>query len=959
MSVDRSEAPLLGGAAADLCASSAAAVPAGLHLTLIAPDSLTLYASQLHQAFLNTLHRQHEQRHRTQPDVAADTELDAEDDDDSPPHPHHQRAQQPHPLSTDELPILWQVSLYIHLPEEATVDFIARLQQGALPRGLFEQHIAAARSRHRGVEEDVGEEEEDGPQLSGEAREEQEGDEEESVDADEDRAEDDHGDGEEEESSEAIEELSWRAMDGRAFSAGSASSSSSEFSSTAHSEDDDGQSVTPPLAPMFTPRHRCTDTEQRHPRDWAGAAADSSSSHHELQQAADAAASEAPTERDDGGQRLPRGLFAACDLSQSSDHWHAAAPAGGGGGVDDPPQVFAREPLVPPLDLFRLFPAAYHVNFLLYDGLREDIAFSYFQVNHTPLHSHSHSPTAPSLLHPISSPPLLSSAMLCYAPPQFMQHLSSQLKEHSSTSSSSLPLFSSSLSSSLSSCSIPPTVLLLYNGWQILHRCEQDEETEERIKKLLNLCDVVVVTDEELCSAYQQLCPHVLVIPHGYHVDASEGDAEEGAELALSPLSSAASTSSSASSTSSMLFAPSFSPVPRAPRPSPAGSPPLSPRGGGEGEAVSSPSSLSVFHSPDLVHAVNQKRDRLQLMPLMQPAYSPVLPYIHSSPSPLPSAPSPTPALFPSPPSCLPQRHIHVIAYLPTDDDVDDCHCISWPDVWALRSALLSASSRSSSPPPPYLFFLHGAPITAEEEPLVTFLTASHLEQHHSGSYHDLPSFRRFLYQQSHHGQKIVVVYGLFTKDEVRRLCRDVVDFELRVTRDVDDGGWVGGRMHRSVPIVLELSNCLSHLKLGASLVVIRRADPADHKACLGEDDSEDERALDVTPDSVGEEEEGSMLSSVSSGASSCDFSFSPSFHLYPADAYDHAGAALQVLEMMGRGDGVQEALRWNARVMKEWSLEVIARLYLRMFQSQLLQRGKAGVGLEGAVVTRASWYST
>ena len=579
-----------------------------------------------------------------------------------------------------------------------------------------------------------------------------------------------------------------------------------------------------------------------------------------------------------------------------------------------------------------------------------------------------------------------------------MQHLSSQLKERASSSSySSSPPPLPSSSSSLSCCSIPPTVLLLYNGWQILHRCEQDEETEERIKKLLNLCDAVVVNDEELRAAYQQLCPHVLVIPHGYHVEEGDTEADDGMEQALSPLSSSASTLSSTSSSfssfssyssSSTLFAPSsFSPVPRAPRPSPAGSPPLSPREA-DGEAVvSSTSPLSVFHSPDLLHAVNQKRDRLQLMPLMQPAYAPVLPYIPSSPP--PSAPSPTPTILPSSTSSSspssPDRPIHVIAYLPSDDDADDSHFISWSDVWALRSALLSAASRSSSPPPLYLFFLHGAPITSDEEPLVTFLTASHLEQHHSGSYHDLPSFRRFLYQQSQHGQKVVVVYGLFTKLDVRRLCRQAVDFDLRVTRDVDDGGWVGGRMHRAVPIVLELSTCLAQMRQGASMVVIRRADAVDRKGRGGRgggcggggeergeeggDDSEGEgeeedRALDVTPDRVEEEEEveESMVSSVSSGgsSSSCDFSFSPSFHLYPADAYDHAGAALQLLEMMGREGGVQEALRWNERVMKEWSLEVVARLYLRMFQQQqLLQRGKAGAGQEGAVVTRASWYST
>ena len=126
------------------------------------------------------------------------------------------------------------------------------------------------------------------------------------------------------------------------------------------------------------------------------------------------------------------------------------------------------------------------------------------------------------------------------------------------------------------------------------------------------------------------------------------------------------------------------------------------------------------------MQAVNDKRGRLHQFYL-----PPVLPYV----------PTPTPSLpltIPPPSASAASSPIHIIGYLPTDDDIDESHCISWSDVWSLRAALLSLSASSSSPPPRHLFFLHGAPITAEEEPMVTFLTAAHLEQHYSGSYHDV-----------------------------------------------------------------------------------------------------------------------------------------------------------------------------------------------------------------------------
>ena len=759
-----------------------------------------------------------------------------EEDEDHRPASHSPPIKDP--LSLEDLPLLSNVSLYIHMPEEATVDFIVRLQQGALPRGLFDHHhLNGHHRRDEGEDEDEGEVDEEVEEAA--------------------EGEVDGHDG---------EDLStWRVVDPHA--------SADEVSTTDESEDfhDDAHPVTPPLVPLLTPRHS-RDHRHDHPLP--------------LEE----------TLRESPQQSIEsRGL-----LQRDSAAFTSAGSSAMAGGV-----------VVPPLDLFRLFPPCCHINLLLYDGLREDIAFSYFQ---------------------------------------FMQHLSSQLKERRA----SAPSLSSPASPS--SFYIPPTVLLLYNGWQILQRCEQDEETEERIKKLLNLCDVVVVTDEELCGAYSQLCPNVLVIPHGYH--SSEGEDEEAIEgdeqrVGLSPLSSSASSSSQSSlSSASSLF---FSPVPRAPVSSPAGSPPPSPKGSKGSlslETVSTPSSsssssssLSAFDHSDLVQAVNDKRGRLHL-----PYSPPVLSYI---PAPLPSLPLAIPASSTSAPS----SPIHIIGYLPTDDDNDESHRISWPDVWALRTALLSLSTSSTSPPPRHLFFLYKAPITVEEQPMVTFLTAPHLEQHYSGSYHDVATLRAFLYQQSHEGQKVVVVYGLFCRVEVQRLCREMVDFELRVSRDVDDGGWVGGRMHRAVPIVLQLSNSLAHIRQGAHLIVIARADGKECKVeAAGErewEDGEEEEEADVTPGSP----TLSTLSSSSSMLSSDDFSFSPSYHLYPSDHYDYAGAAMQLMSMMGREGGVAEALRWNGRVMREWSLDRVAALYLRVMEEQLMRKDNGG--REGAMVTRASWYST
>ena len=323
--------------------------PAGLHLALIAPDSLTWYASQLHQAFLHTLCHQREQRQRTQPDVAAETEVDVEDDDDERcihPSPVAHKAVQQSPSSTaEELPHLSQVALYIHLPEEATMDFIVRLQQGALPRGLLEQHIGgASRLLHQHEEEeeeeDVDDDDEDGQQL----REGKEGEQEaHSPDADEEQAaSDEQRDGEEDGADEVSGELHWRAMDG-VVGAGRVSSAASESSSSAASEDDGGQSFTPPLAPLFTPRH--------HPDP-----------------------SQPTQERMEATATLP-----------SHPHVHQQPQAE----AEAPPASAREQPIVPPLDLFRLFPAACHVNLLLYDGLREDIAFAYFQVSHASTRSQS------------------------------------------------------------------------------------------------------------------------------------------------------------------------------------------------------------------------------------------------------------------------------------------------------------------------------------------------------------------------------------------------------------------------------------------------------------------------------------------------------------------------------------------------------------------------------------------
>ena len=823
---------------------------AGLRLALVAPDSLTTYATQLHQSLLHILHRQRVHRERSLTEAATESERETEDED------------EPHCVPAEQLPVLSQVSLYIHMPEEATVDFIVRLQQGALPRGLLEQRIGALHGR----------EDEDDYDLHADERDDDEEDEDELALHEEDPAivQDPPADEREDDDSGPT----WRVIDS-ALSA----EDGEDFS------DAQSQSLTPPVAPLFTPRHRSEHLQQR--IDTTAPPPPPAPDANQARTVDHPAATQADS---------PRLSQSPADSGLSATTAERRPPL--------PPPSSAC-PAIPPLELFRLFPSCWHINLLLYDGLREDIAFSYFQ---------------------------------------FMQHLSSQIRDRRSPASPSSSLHLPPSLASSTSFYIPPTVLLLYNGWQILQRCEQDEETEERIKKLLNLCDVVVVTDEELCGAYQQLCPNVLVIPHGYHVPCADEDGEdgEGRDDALSPPSSTASWTSSNSSASSVLF----SPVPRAPVGSPAGSPSLSPRTSTLHTLLSSSSTSDSSSSDDLVKVVTAKRDRL---------HAPVLPYIPS-----PSPPSAIPPLRPS--SSSDEPHVHVIGYLQSDDDSNDAHTISWPDVWALRSALLSCSHARASPPLPYLFFLHGAPITGEEEPLVTFLTAAHLEQHYSGSYHDLPSFRRFLYQQSQDGRKVVVVYGLFMKEDVRRLCRALLDFELRITRDVDDGGWVGGRMDRSVPVVLELSSCLSQIRQGATMVVVHRAHPADEQKRDGEprkggadDDDDDERGLPVSSGSP----VASTLSSRSSSTLSSSFSFSPSYHLYPSEAYDYQGAAVQLLTMMEGSDGVAEARKWNARVMREHSLDVVATRYLAMMDEQLIRKGKGGGGREGAVVTRASWYST
>ena len=864
--------------------SADSATPASPHLriALIAPDSLTGYATQLQQALLSLLH--------------------AQKTDASTPLAHSLLADTA--AAVPSLPLLDVVSLYIQLPEESTADFIYRMQQGALPQHISLPHLTHSHELQHFDDDDEDEEEE-----------------EEEDEAEAEEAARDEEDG---------EVRSWRVVEesvpaySREWHSPSDEESEDEDEDEAEAEqlqDEQHSMMFPPLTPRHLRLHEepavvqllgdseaereaVERSDERKEADSDGATALSvlqtvqnglarlASQHRRDEWEADETEATAQSAR--GLRALSPALFQpeAADLEQP------AAPSSS----------------VPPLDLSRLLSSgSHHVNLLLYDGVREDIAFSYFQ---------------------------------------FLQQLSTQLKLQPAPPPPPPP-------APPALHYVPPPVLLPYNGGAIPHRCEQDEETEERIKKLLNLCDVVVVQDTELCAAYRQLCPTVEVIPHGYtqQCDGVEeaGEGEHDASVALSPLSSVSSTASTASLASTVSSASSllFSSIPRAPVSSPACSPPLSPRLSASNPASppSAASALSAFSTPDLLSAVHRKRDRL---------HAPVVPFFSSAP------PAPhtacnlasllTPAAFTPPADSASSAApaIHVIGYIPTDDDADESHSVSWPDVWRLHAALLDAAASSPEPPPPYLFFLHGAPITAAEEPFVVFLTASHLEQHYSGSYTDLPTFRAFLYSLSAEGRRVIVVYGMFVRAEVVALCEALLSFEVRVSRDVDDAGWVGGRMERAVPVVLELSNCLALQRHGADVVLISRADKptpvdaAEEASWVCE--TEDAYSPDSCPPSP------RSLSSQLDSCASDSFSFSPSHHLYPADAYDYDGAARQLLSMMRRPRGVEAALQRNGAVKREWSMDVVACMYVRLMQRELVDRG-VGAGKAGAIVTQAAWY--
>ena len=879
-----------------------------LRLALIAPDSLTAYATQLQQALLAILHAQKHDTEQSSAAAAVDTSL----------------------------PLLDVVSLYIQLPEESTTDFIYRLQQGALPQHISLPHLASSHSlQHFDDDNDDVDDEADQQQqqeeLEDEGRDEAEGEEVEEEDV-----------------------RSWRVVDeavpvySRDWSSPSDEDSADEEETGEYDEDD--EMPFPPLTPRHLRLHEDQDGDEPATVELlSGSDKEVEAVHADGVDPSDER-KEADADREIGLsvlQTVQTGLArlasqhrldeAEADETEATAHSarssHTLSPTLFHSDLiaHDPPTV--PHSSVPPLDLSRLLSSGgHHINLLLYDGVREDIAFSYFQ---------------------------------------FLQQLSTQLKGQSIPSPSADQLNPPSTTPSPSpNLYIPPTVLLLYNGWQILHRCESDEETEERIKKLLNLCDVVVVQDEELCAAYRQLCPTVEVIPHGYaqrcECVEDSGEMDRDGSVALSPLSSVSSTASTvslastASSASSLLF----SSIPRAPVSSPACSPPLSPRLSTSPRVSlsSATSALSSFSSPDILSAVHRKRDRL---------HAPVVPFFSSAPAAphsacnLASLISPSASTSSAAASTAPA--IHVIGYIPTDDDTDESHSVSWPDVWQLHHALLDLTASSPTPPPPYLFFLHGAPITAAEEPFVVFLTASHLEQHYSGSYTDLHTFRQFLYSLSAEGRRVIVVYGMFVRTEVVSLCEQLLSFEVRVSRDVDDAGWVGGRMERSVPVVLELSNCLALRWQEAEMVLINRADKQ-QTAAEGADNATDDGAQqrEQEPSSVCETEETfspdscppSPRSLSTSPSSTTDsFSFSPSYHLYPSDKYDYSGAARQLLSLMQQPGAVEAALRRNNVVKREWSMDVVATMYLRLMQRELVVRGK-GAGKEGAVVTQAAWYN-
>ena len=549
--------------------SSAVSAPPPLHLALIAPDSLTGYATQLQQALLNILHAQ--KLHTEQPAVAlAET------------------------ASSSSLPLLDVVSLYIQLPEESTTDFVYRLQQGALPQHLSLPHLSNSRhAEHLQHFDDHDDDDDDDDETEAEDQGQQQ-------QQQQHHHQDEHGDEDEEEG----EVRGWHVVDGaipaysRQWRSPSDEDSADEQEVQVGAGEELGQSIELeddtqlPFVP-FTPRHLRLheDTEGGEPAtvellSESESAVDDSFEDEEDEQKAEYADREIALSvlqtvqyglaRLASQQRRDEAEADEAEAEAHSARQSHAPHLDSDPDSHDSPVLSSSAVPVPPLNLSRLLSGgSHHINVLLYDGIREDVCFQYFQ---------------------------------------FLQQLATQLQHQPlpvlslSTTTATTPTTSTPSPANY----IPPTILLLYNGWQILHRCEQDEETEERIKKLLNLCDVVVVQDEELCAAYRQLCPLVEVIPHGYAWGECEcGDEDGEASVAMSPLSSVSSTASTmslastASSASSLLF----SPVPRAPVSSPACSPPLSPRlsTSPQSSLSSATSAFSSFSSPDIVDAVHRK----------------------------------------------------------------------------------------------------------------------------------------------------------------------------------------------------------------------------------------------------------------------------------------------------------------------------------------------------------------
>ena len=338
-----------------------------LRLALISPDSLTGYATQLQQALLNILHAQ-----KKPSTPSALTDIAA------------------------SLPALDAVSLYIQLPEESTPDFVYRLQQGALPQHISLPHLSSSSTHslqhfddHDDDADDEADEaddgEDDGQRVHHERHYDEQGNGEEEVDEDEEQED---------------EVRSWRVVDqtvsmySRQWRSPSDEESVDEPDECEVEESEKEKDGQLPFAP-FTPRHLrlhddtdatvevLSESEKEREAGYAGGLEQQDDEKKEADADREIALSVLQTVQN-GLARLAsqhRRDEADADEAEATAHsarqlqplpptyFHTSSDA------HDSPVLSSST--VPPLDLSRLLSnGCHHINLLLYDGVREDIAFS-------------------------------------------------------------------------------------------------------------------------------------------------------------------------------------------------------------------------------------------------------------------------------------------------------------------------------------------------------------------------------------------------------------------------------------------------------------------------------------------------------------------------------------------------------------------------------------------------------